>query len=174
MGGGQLPPPFYCLKLISLQYIFMSDYTFHVLEHPHNHFVRSLRSALSQSHEPITGRISIKPLGICVNDASGRTLAAICGWLEWGWLYIDILWVDESVRKEGIGHQLLHQLEQAALDQGIDRAYLDTGNFQAPVFYKKNGYEIFSEMDVTADNGKDYVKYSMRKKSIRQWRQNHP
>jgi len=85
----------------------MSDYTFHVLEPPHNHFMRSLHSALSQSHDPITGRISIKPLGICVNDASGGTLAAICGWLEWGWLYIELLRVNESVRKQGLDSQLL-------------------------------------------------------------------
>jgi len=145
----------------------MSDYTFHVLEPPHNHFIRSLRSALSQSHEPITGRISIKPLGICVNDASGGTLAAICGWLEWGWLYIDLLWVDESVRKQGLGSQLLKQLEDVAVKQGIHRAYIDTGNFQAPEFYKKHGYEIFAELPVTSDSGKEYVKYSMRKMSLK-------
>jgi len=152
----------------------MSDIRFHTLEESHNNFARSLYNKIANYNAAVASDSKLITLAICANDQNNQMVGAISGWLQWGWLFIDMLWVDESTRKKGIGHQLLYQLEQAALDQGIDRAYLDTSSFQAPVFYQKNGYEIFSEMDVTADNGKNYVKYSMRKKSIQHWRQNHP
>ena len=145
----------------------MDNFTFHKLDNPHDHFIRSLRTTLTQHDENITGQVKTKHLGICVNDSSGGTVAAIYGWLQWGWLYIDRLWVDEDFQHQGIGKQLLLQIEQAAYEQGIHRAYLDTGSFQAPEFYKKNGYEIYAQMDVTADDGKNYIKYTMRKLSLR-------
>lgn len=149
----------------------MDKFTFHTLNHPHDHFIRSLRTALTQHDETVTEQIKTKHLGICVNDSSGGTVAAIYGWIQWGWLYIDSLWVDKNFQNQGIGKRLLLQLEHAALEQGINRAYLDTGCFQAPDFYKKNGYETYAQMDVTADDGKHYTKYTMRKPSIQDWQQ---
>lgn len=84
------------------------------------------------------------PIAVCANDTDDLMVGAIYGWLQWGWLFIDLLWVDESVRKQDIGRQLLQQLEQAALEQGVDRVYLDTGSFHAADFYEKNGYEVYA------------------------------
>ena len=144
----------------------MDNLTFHTLDKPNEHFIRSLRSALIHHDESITGHIKIQRLGICVNDSSGGTVAAIYGWIEWGWLYVDLLWVDKDFQNQGLGTKLLLKLEQLATEQGINRAYLDTGSFEAPDFYKKHGYEIFSQMDITADDGKNYIKYEMHKLSI--------
>jgi len=141
----------------------MSDIIFHTLDHPHDHFIQSLRASLSNYNNTVAGDSKLHPIAVCANDADDLTVGAIYGWLQWGWLFIDLLWVDESARQQGIGSELLQQLEQAAIKRGVSRAYLDTGDFQAPAFYQKHGYEIFSEMEVTADNGKDYIKYSMRK-----------
>lgn len=144
----------------------MSDIIFHTLNHPHSHFIQSLHTALSKHNASVAADSKLHPIAVCATDKNELTLGAIYGWLQWGWLFIDSLWVEESARHQGIGSQLLQQLEQLALKRGINRAYLDTANFQAPSFYNKHGYEIFSEMDVTADDGKDYIKYSMRKPSI--------
>jgi len=141
----------------------MSDIIFHTLDQPHDFFIQSLRTALSNYNAAVAGDSKMHPIAVCANDADDLTVGAIYGWIQWGWLFIDLLWVDESARQQGMGSQLLQQLEQAALKRGVSRAYLDTGDFQAPAFYQKHGYEIYAQMEVTADDGKDYIKYSMRK-----------
>ena len=144
----------------------MNNLTFHTLEQPHDHFIRSLRTALVRHDETITGPIKTKRLGVSVNNSSGEIVAGIYGWLEWGWLYIDLLWVNTEPQNQGIGKKLLIILEQLAHKQGVNRAYLDTSNFEAPDFYKKYGYEIFPQMDITADDGRKYIRYMMHKLSI--------
>jgi len=152
----------------------MSDIIFHTLQNPHNHFIESLYTEIARYNATVAGDSKQIPLAICANNKNEQTLGAIYGWLQWGWLFIDLLWVDESLQNKGIGKTLLLQLEDAALQQGVDRAYLDTGSFQAPGFYEKNGYDVYAQMEVTADDGKHYIKYSMRKTSIRHWRKHHP
>lgn len=60
--------------------------------------------------------------------------------------YIDTLWVDEKFRNQSIGTKILSLLESKLREYGCELCHLDTFNFQAPVFYKKNGYEIFSQV----------------------------
>jgi GNAT superfamily N-acetyltransferase len=64
----------------------------------------------------------------------------------WEWLYIDLLWVEEQLRRQGFGHLLLIAAEQEAMRLGAKHAYLDTFSFQAPEFYKRHGYEVFGEL----------------------------
>nr|WP_251869293.1 GNAT family N-acetyltransferase [Enterococcus italicus] len=53
--------------------------------------------------------------------------------------YIDTLWVDEKFRNQSIGTKILSLLESKLREYGCELCHLDTFNFQAPVFYKKNG-----------------------------------
>ena len=48
------------------------------------------------------------------------------GWLSVGWLYIDMVWVEEHHRHTGLGTMLLRRLEELALEQGVHRARLKT------------------------------------------------
>lgn len=148
----------------------MTDYTFHTLDNPHPQFVQTLRAALSRYNQSMAGEAKIHNLGISANNAAGQMVGAIYGWIQWGWLYIDLLWVEEAMRGQGIGSQLLRRLEDAALEQGIDRVRLDTGSFQAPGFYLRHGYSIYSELEITADDGGNHLIFSMKKSSIRDLR----
>lgn len=47
-----------------------------------------------------------------------------------------LLWVDESVRHDGYGSQLLHEIEGIAKEKGCRLILLDSFSFQAPEFYK--------------------------------------
>ena len=57
------------------------------------------------------------------------------------------MWVKEELRGQGYGHQLLAMAEIEARQRGATEAYLDTFSFQAPEFYKKNGYQIFGVLE---------------------------
>lgn len=70
----------------------------------------------------------------------------LIGETQWGWFYINLLFVKEELRGRGYGHRLLTLAEEAARQHGARNAYLDTFSFQAPDFYQRHGYQVFGEL----------------------------
>lgn len=87
---------------------------------------------------------------------SGAILGGIYGELGWGWLHIHWLWCSESVRRGGVGSELLKGLEEYASKHGVNKYRLETTEFQALEFYMKNGYVIFGELDDLPPGYKSY------------------
>lgn len=77
-------------------------------------------------------------------------------------LSIDILWVAENHRKQGLGSELLKTLEEAARGYGSHLSIVDTFDFQALDFYKKNGYATFGVLDDCPTPG--HQRYYLSKK----------
>lgn len=85
---------------------------------------------------------------LAIKDENQEVIGGILSSLGyWGGLEIKILWVKESHRDQGYGSQLLHKAEEIAKQKGASTAFLDTFDFQAPEFYRKNGYSVFGELD---------------------------
>ncbi len=66
---------------------------------------------------------------------------------HWNWLFVNLMWIKEELRGHGYGEQLLAMAEAEARQRGATEAYLDTFSFQAPEFYKKNGYQVFGVLE---------------------------
>ena len=81
------------------------------------------------------------PLGIFYEDGKGKKLAGLTGETFGNWLCIHYLFVEEHLRKEGLGRRLLSAAEKEARQRGCKYAFVDTFSFQAPDFYVKHGYE---------------------------------
>ena len=71
-------------------------------------------------------------------------------------LYINVLFVDEKYRHQGIGTALLEKVETEAKLAGAKIAHLDTFDFQAKDFYLKHGYEIFGVLEPCPTGHKRY------------------
>jgi GNAT superfamily N-acetyltransferase len=71
----------------------------------------------------------------------GRVVGGLRSLVFLYWLRIEVLFVDEAVRGQGIGSRLLLQAEQQARELGAKNAALETFEFQAPKFYTKHGYK---------------------------------
>ncbi len=63
------------------------------------------------------------------------------------WLRVEVLWVSEIVRGNGIGARLLAEGERMAKGMGAKNAALETFEWQAPRFYVKQGYQEASRLD---------------------------
>jgi ribosomal protein S18 acetylase RimI-like enzyme len=61
--------------------------------------------------------------------------------------YITDLFIEKTFRGRGLGAELLRKLEERASSLGIGNVSTWTAGYEAPGFYKKQGYEIFCEMD---------------------------
>lgn len=100
-------------------------------------------------------------ISFVVKDNKGEIIGGITGEMFWHHVHIDILWVDENFRENGYGSKLVKKVEDLAVEKGCRFIYLDTFSFQAPEFYKKNGYEVFGMLE---DHPKGFNQYFLHKK----------
>lgn len=114
--------------------------------------LQSLSQRLDVFNLQQVGYADAKPLTILARNEAGELVGGIVGTTYWGWLAIDLLWVDEKVRGEGIGHELLEMAEETAVSRNCTQVLVDTMSFQAPDFYRRNGYEIYGVLDNFAGN----------------------
>lgn len=100
-------------------------------------------------------------ISIILKDEDFRIVGGLLGWIEWGCLQIEIVWVDEALRGEGLGRELMQTAEEVAGKKGCHLIKLDTFSFQAPIFYQKLGYEISGKLE---DFPKGYTQYYLCKR----------
>lgn len=89
-----------------------------------------------------------EPLNLYVEDEHGQLMAGLVAETFGNWLEIEYLFVKEGLRGQGIGSQLLQQVESEAKKRNCRFAFVNTYQFQAPAFYQKYGYkEVFTMKD---------------------------
>jgi ribosomal protein S18 acetylase RimI-like enzyme len=74
-----------------------------------------------------------------------------------GWCYLTDLFVEKKYRQHGIGAKLLSHLENLLLQNGIEKVWTWTAGYEAPKFYNKQGYEVFTEMENWYSSGDSRV-----------------
>jgi len=84
---------------------------------------------------------------LLAHDADDQLIGGVIGVINWSWFLIHVVWVAGHERGKGIGSALIKAAEEEARRQGCDRAHLSTHDFQAPAFYSRLGYSIFSVWD---------------------------
>lgn len=89
------------------------------------------------------------PLALALRDRRGRLVGGLAGYSLFGWLAVELLWVDPAARGVGHGGRLLAAAEAEALRRGCRRARLNTYSFQAPGFYERCGYTRTMTLDDT-------------------------
>jgi len=83
------------------------------------------------------------PLHVWALDASGELAGGLIGHTWTTWLHVAYLWVDGPHRGAGLGTRLLAQAERVArTERACAAVRLETWDFQAPEFYRKQGYEV--------------------------------
>ncbi len=127
---------------------------------PTEHEIAYVRESLMQFNEARVGADGHTSLNLVEHDADGTVIGGLLGGTYWGWMYVDILWVDENHRQKGIGSKLLAEAEREALRRGCHHVHLDTMSWQAPDFYQKHGYEVIG---ILPDIPSGHQKYLLQK-----------
>lgn len=108
-------------------------------------FEQQLENGLSVEEAAVEPRNYI-PLSVRMASPSGELAAGLTGATYWRWLHIKLLWVSETLRRQGIGSQLVLAAEKEARSRGCIFSLVDTFSFQAPEFYKRLGYEELASL----------------------------
>ncbi|MEW2569724.1 GNAT family N-acetyltransferase [Streptomyces sp. NPDC047070] len=83
------------------------------------------------------------PLQVWAVEPGGSVAGGLIGHTWATWLHVAYLWVDERHRGTGLGSHLLSRAERLAVSsRGCRASRLETWDFQAPDFYRKQGYEV--------------------------------
>jgi GNAT superfamily N-acetyltransferase len=104
--------------------------------------VRFLQDRLYEYNVEQTGWDDGRWLSVLLREADGRIAGGLHGWTWAGWLKVNDFWVREDLRGQGHGTRLLAMAEDEARARGCMLATLDTYSFQAPDFYRKQGYRV--------------------------------
>ena len=97
--------------------------------------------------------INFNRFAFILSDEVGEVFGVLHAYTAYSEIYIEDLWVDESLRRMGYGKKLVQALENHFKGSGYNNINLVTNEFQAPDFYKKCGYEI-EFIRVNKDNNK--------------------
>lgn len=95
---------------------------------------------------PTTDR-RCKNFAITERNGDGTLTGGVYAYVHPGWTYIDLCWVAESQRSQGLGKKLMAAAEREAQKRGCHSVWLWTQDFEAPGFYEKLGYRRFVVMD---------------------------
>ena len=124
--------------------------------------VEALGHGLTDHALPTTGRPGFPPLAVFARDAGGRLVGGISAHVNWNWLHVSLVWLEESRRRAGLGSRLLAALEAAAVERGCTQAHLDTFSYQARPFYERHGYRVFATLeDYPAGHQRFYMRNAL-------------
>lgn len=95
---------------------------------------------------PVLPSAEAQRLDISLDDPEGDVVAGVAAWTAGATLYIDLLWVEASLRGQGIGRQLIAQVEQRAWSRGCLRAAITCAPVHGAAFYQKLGYSLTARL----------------------------
>lgn len=106
----------------------------------------ALKIGLNTYNESFTGPTHKETVLSFLKNDSGIVMGGILGEINWNWMHIQGLWVDENLRNNGWGTKLLLEMERYAFSKNTLNVRLETTSFQALDFYANAGYSIFAEL----------------------------
>ncbi|HEX5280945.1 MAG TPA: GNAT family N-acetyltransferase [Micropepsaceae bacterium] len=107
------------------------------------------------------GPPTLLPFAVFLRDPNNHTgIGGLWAYSAYDWLFVELLFVPEAMRRHGIGSKLMRHAEDVALKRSCAGIWLDIYSFQARGFYEKLGYEIFGALD---DFPKGHTRYFFRK-----------
>jgi ribosomal protein S18 acetylase RimI-like enzyme len=87
-----------------------------------------------------TGLTDGRGLALVVRDDANRVVAAVAGHSWGGTGYLKQVWVDEPLRRSGLGRTLVLRAIAEVEARGCTQLLLETHDFQAPHFYERLGF----------------------------------
>jgi GNAT superfamily N-acetyltransferase len=109
-------------------------------------------SGLADFNASKVGYRDWRPLAALLRDPdTGETLGGMIGRTSYGLLFIDLVYLPDTMRGQDIGSKLLRMMEDEGARRGCKSAFLFTITYQAPGFYERHGWTEFGRIACDPD-----------------------
>jgi len=122
------------------------NFTIRPAERDHESVHKAVLDSLIAFNDTKAGESAFRPLAFAIEDDRGHTIGGLSAATAYGWLFVELLFVPESLRGQGVGTRLIQLAEAEAVARGCHSVWLDTFEFQARGFYERLGYTCFGEL----------------------------
>ncbi|MEJ1970499.1 MAG: GNAT family N-acetyltransferase [Rhizomicrobium sp.] len=134
---------------------------FTIATEPHDPAVQqALVDALVAFSRAKVGRPEPIRFQVVARNGDGTLLGGASAKFHFDVLFLDDLWVADSLRGAGLGTALMRAFETRGRELGARLAWLDTMSWQARPFYEKLGYTVFGELPYS---GGAHTQFFLRK-----------
>jgi ribosomal protein S18 acetylase RimI-like enzyme len=127
-----------------------------------------VRARLQRFNEQAIGALRVEHIQLVLvetrPEAGEQVLGGMLAYALCGWLHLDSLWLDPEARGHGLGTALLSAAEARGRLLACHSAAVDTFDWQALGFYRRNGYEVSNRM---ADFPTGHTRYLLQKRLTR-------
>jgi GNAT superfamily N-acetyltransferase len=118
-----------------------------VSSEPEPEAVQVIGDGLNGYNDAIVGYADRLLLHVIARDpGSGEILGGISGRSSLGLMFLDLVYLPESLRGQDLGTRMLAMAEDEGRRRGCRAAVLYTISFQAPRFYERLGWRVFGEV----------------------------
>ncbi len=109
---------------------------------PEHNDTKIIWQGISEHAKKVRGFPPGKPFAFFIRDDLHQIKGGCSGYIYYGCLYVDLLWIDETLRGMQYGSQLMKDAEQLAQDGHCNFIAVNTMDFEALEFYKKLGFTV--------------------------------
>ncbi|MBN4067213.1 GNAT family N-acetyltransferase [Simkania negevensis] len=99
-----------------------------------------LSEGISQEAHEQKNLAPVEHFGFFVSNSKRERVGGINGFMYYGCLYIDQLYIHPSYRNQQLGFQLMNKAEKLAISKGCSFSTVSTMDWEAKEFYIKLGY----------------------------------
>ncbi|HEY4041515.1 MAG TPA: GNAT family N-acetyltransferase [Rhodopila sp.] len=103
-------------------------------------------TALDGASQDVVGPAKPCLLVIPIRNEYATVVGGLWGVTLFGWLQVQMLFVPQTMRGQGLGSALMAAAETEARVRGCVGIYVDALSFQATPFYEKLGFSIFGTL----------------------------
>ena len=101
----------------------------------------AIAGGLAAFNRPLYGSADARALAVLIEDpATGAVAGGLLGRTFWRWLYVEMLFVPEALRGQGLARSVLALAEAEAVRRGCVGALIDTFSPDNVAIYGRLGY----------------------------------
>jgi len=110
-------------------------------------FIRKKVIEHNMANLPAEVKSPVEQMSFIVRNKEEEIVGGLTTTSFWKSIHIDFLWVDPSVRGQRVAEKLMAKAEVYARSKKYRVMIVDTFSFQAPEFYKKQGFTEFGRVN---------------------------
>lgn len=116
-----------------------------------------LLEGIFQEAHKARGMQRIKPFSFMLKDENQTVHGGVTGTTYYGYMYVELLYVDPKYRGQNFGSKLMEAAEKLAKERNCAYICITTMDWEAMPFYKKLGYQVDYTRDGFENNSTMYI-----------------